>query len=130
MLSNATNVKILVYSYLADREPTLYIQENNEVNNFPFVTIDSTSSIYQSVKGELVELVTIPIRFYTNDKNNLNDLQTIFNNMVLALNNVSQEVNNSVIQLLNYNSFERVEQVGNAQEYYAIFAELTFKCFN
>lgn len=127
MVGSSTAVYTLINSYLADRLPDLYVQLDDEITTFPFISVGEVQSIKQDSKYFEHYEITQTIRIYHNDINERATLENIIHKMITELENVSHNVNGWQLDLLNYNYDISVEIDTSTQKYLRLFCELTFK---
>ena len=127
MEGSASAVYTLINSYLADRLPDLYVQIDDEITNFPFVSVGEAQSIKLDSKYFEHYEITQTIRLYHNDINERVTLENIIHKLITELENVSYKVNGWQLDLLNYNYDISVEIDTSTQKYLRLFCELTFK---
>lgn len=127
MGGSASAVYTLINSYLADRLPELYVQIDDEITNFPFISVGEVQSIKLDSKYFEHYEITQTIRLYHNDLNERTTLENIIHKLISELENVSFKVNGWQLDLLDYNYDIGVEIDMNTQKYLRSFCELTFK---
>ena len=67
MSGPAGAVYTLINSYLADRLPDLYVQVDDEITTFPFISVGEVQPIKQDSKHFEHYEITQTIRIYHND---------------------------------------------------------------
>lgn len=127
MNGSASAVYTLINSYLADRLPELYVQIDDEITNFPFISVGEVQSIKQGSKYFEHYEITQTIRLYHNDTNERVILENIIHKIISELENVSNFVNGWQLDLLDCNYDISVEIDTSTQKYLRLFCELTFK---
>lgn len=127
MGGSASAVYTLINSYLADRLPDLYVQVDDEIATFPFISVGEVQPIKQESKHFEHYEITQTIRIYHNDINERVTLENIIHKMITELENGSYFVNGWQLDLLNCNYDISVEIDTSTQKYLRLFCELTFK---
>ena len=127
MSGSSTAVYTLINSYLTDRLPDLYVQIDDEITTFPFISVGEVQSIKQDGKYFEHYEITQTIRLYHNDINERATLENIIHKMITELENTSYKVNGWQLDLLDYNYDISVEIDTSTQKYLRLFCELTFK---
>lgn len=127
MGGSASATYTLINSYLADRLPDLYVQVDDEITTFPFISVGEVQSIKQDSKHFEHHEITQTIRIYHNDINERVTLENIIHKMITELENGSYFVNGWQLDLLDYNYDISVEIDTSTQKYLRLFCELTFK---
>lgn len=127
MSGSASAVYTLINSYLADRLPDLYVQIDDEIATFPFISVSEVQSIKQDSKYFEHYEITQSIRIYHNDINERATIENIIRKLITELENGSYFVNGWQLDLLDYNYDIGVEIDTSTQKYLRLFCELTFK---
>lgn len=127
MSGSSTAVYTLINSYLADRLPDLYVQIDDEIKTFPFISVGEVQSIKQGSKYFEYYEITQTIRLYHNDINERVTIENIIHKLITELENGSYFVNGWQLDLLDCNYDISVEIDTSTQKYLKLFCELTFK---